>query len=101
MVGYSTWVSHTYSQSGIEANLRNPSKSASRSISDAMMAGSILRCSLVVLDENQCPGCQVFDWLKCTTCRWPMSLEANCDVPPCSLAEHRSIRLLPQFSTIV
>jgi uncharacterized membrane protein len=40
-------VSATCRQSGIEANLRNPSRSRSRSISDDMTAGSILTGSLV------------------------------------------------------
>ena len=61
MVGYFTGVSAAYCQFGVDANLRNPCRSGSCSISDAMMAGSILRCSLVVLEENHCPGCQVFD----------------------------------------
>jgi hypothetical protein len=30
-----------------------------------------------------------------------MSLEANSDVPPRSLAEQRKIKVLPQFSTMV
>ena len=29
-------------------------------------------------------GMMLFDWLRCTTSRWPMSLEANYEVPPCS-----------------
>ena len=33
--------------------------------------------------------------------RSPMSLDANLAVPPFSEAQHRRIRVLPQFSTIV
>jgi hypothetical protein len=36
-----------------------------------------------------------------STSRWPMSFEANSEVPPCSLAEQRKITVVPQFSTIV
>jgi hypothetical protein len=37
-------VSRTTFQSGTEASFRNPDRSPRRSISEAMMAGSILRC---------------------------------------------------------
>jgi hypothetical protein len=52
-------------QSGIEANLRNPVRSGSRSISEAMMAGSMVRCSQTLIafgvihgfeDRNAHPG---------------------------------------------
>ena len=59
------------------------------------MAGSILRCSLVVVDALKSPGRRVSDRLVCTTSRWPISLEANCDVPPCSLAEQRRMKVFP------
>ena len=65
------------------------------------MAGSMVRCSLLVVEACHSPGRRVSDRVVCTTSRWPMSLEANCDVPPCSLAEQRSIKEFPQFSTIV
>jgi hypothetical protein len=48
-------VSATRRQSGIEANLRNPSRSRSRSISDDMTAGSLLTCSLVVVSATPLP----------------------------------------------
>jgi hypothetical protein len=56
--------------------------------------------NLSVVEASHSPGRQTFDSLRCTTSRWPMSLEANCDVPPFSLAEHRKIGVFPQFSTI-
>jgi hypothetical protein len=31
------------------------------------------------------------------TSRWPISLDANSEVPPCSLAEHLRINVLPQL----
>jgi len=46
----------TLRQSGKEATFRKPSRSGSRSISEAMMAGSILIDSLVVMEERQRPG---------------------------------------------
>jgi hypothetical protein len=66
-----------------------------------MMAGSMDRCSLVVVEGSHSPGRRVSDRLVCRTSRWPMSLEANCEVPPCSLAEQRRMSELPQFSTIL
>lgn len=41
-------------QSGVEASFRNPVKSGRRSISEAMTAGSIFRCWLLVFDANSC-----------------------------------------------
>jgi hypothetical protein len=38
-------------QSGTEAIFRNPARSGSRSISEAMTAGSILSCSFLEVDE--------------------------------------------------
>ena len=94
-------LSFTAIQSGFEATLRYPARSGNRSISEAMTAGSMLRCSLVVVDGHHCEGCRVFDCVRCTTSRCPISREANCDVPPFSLAEHRKISVLAQFSTMV
>ena len=42
-----------------------------------------------ILDANQ------------TTIAGPISFDANSEVPPCSLAEQRSMRVLEQFSTTV
>jgi hypothetical protein len=42
----------TRCQSGIEASFRNAAKSGKRSISEAITAGSILSCWLVVVDAN-------------------------------------------------
>jgi hypothetical protein len=66
-----------------------------------MMAGSIRSCSLVVTDERHWSGLRVLEDVVCRTSRWPMSFEANSEVPPCSLAEQRRMRVLPQFSTMV
>jgi hypothetical protein len=66
-----------------------------------MMAASMVRCSLVVVECSHSPGRRVSDRVVCTISRWPMSLEANCDVPPCSLAEQRRMSEFPQFSTMV
>jgi hypothetical protein len=49
-------VSVTLRQSGSDATFRKPSRSGSRSISEAMMAGSIRIDSLLVVDERQRPG---------------------------------------------
>ena len=87
-------------QSGSEASLRKPCRSGRRSISEAMIAGSILIDSLVVVEALQAPGLRVLDLVVWSTSRWPMSLEANSEVPPCSLAEQRKITVLPEFSTI-
>ena len=38
---------------------------------------------------------------RLSTSRSPISREANCEVPPFSLAEQRRTRLFPQFSTSV
>jgi hypothetical protein len=65
-----------------------------------MMAGSILIDSLVVVEALQAPGLRVMDRVVWSTSRWPMSLEANSEVPPCSLAEQRKMTVLAQFSTI-
>lgn len=65
------------------------------------MAGSIFSCSLLVVDGSQSPGRCVRERVVWTTSRWPMSLEANSDVSPRSLAEHRRVRVLPQFSTVL
>ena len=53
------------------------------------MAGSILRCSLLVVDASHSDGRRVVESVVCTTSRWPMNLDANSEVPPCSLAEQR------------
>jgi hypothetical protein len=45
---YCFGVRHTGFQSGADASLRNPRRSGSCSISDAITAGSILTCWLVV-----------------------------------------------------
>ena len=90
----------TLCQSGSEASLRKPCRSGRRSISEGMMAGSILIDSLVVVEALQAPGLRVLDRVVWSTSRWPMSLEANSEVPPCSLAEQRKITVLPEFSTI-
>jgi hypothetical protein len=66
-----------------------------------MTAGSIFRCSLIVVDESHSVGRLEVDRVWCITSRWPMSLEANSEVPPRSLAEQRRISVLPQFSTMV
>jgi hypothetical protein len=65
-----------------------------------MMAGSILIDSLVVVEALQDPGLRVLDRVVWSTSRWPMSLDANSEVPPCSLVEQRKTTVLPQFSTI-
>lgn len=44
----------TRCQSGVEASFRNPVRSGSRSISEAITAGSILICWLVVVDDSHC-----------------------------------------------
>lgn len=89
-------------QSGTEASLREPARSGRRSISEAMTAYSVLICWLVVIEERQSHQLLwVLDSVVWTTSRWPMSLEANSEVPPCSLAEQRRMYVLPQFSTMV
>jgi hypothetical protein len=76
-------------------------RSGRRSISDAITAGSIFSCSLLVVDDNQSVGLRVLERVVCTTSRWPMSFDANSEVPPRSLAEHRRMSVLLQFSTYV
>jgi hypothetical protein len=66
-----------------------------------MTAGSILRCWLVVVDDLQSPDLRDLESVVWRTSRCPMSLDANSEVPPRSLAEHREMRVLPQFSTMV
>jgi hypothetical protein len=44
-------------------------------------------------------GRSVWDRVVYTISRWPMRREANCDVPPCSLAKQRRMNEFPQFST--
>jgi hypothetical protein len=90
----------TLCQSGSEASLKKPCRSGRRSISEGMMAGSILIDSLVVVEALQAPGLRVLDRVVWSTSRWPMSFDANSEVPPCSLAEQRKMTVLPQFSTI-
>lgn len=94
-------VRHTRFQSEAEASFRNPQRSGSCSISEAMTAGSILTCWLVVWVGSHSLGLRDRDWVVCRTSRCPMSLDANSDVPPRSLAEHRRMNVLPQFSTRV
>src|SRR5581483_11785594 len=53
-------------QSGIDANLRKPWRSGRRSISEAMMAGSIRICSLLVVETSQSVGLRD---LACVVCR--------------------------------
>jgi hypothetical protein len=60
-----------------------------------MMAGSILIDSLVVVEALQAPALRVLDRVVWSTSRWPMSLDANSEVPPCSLAEQRKMTVLP------
>ncbi len=79
----------TRCQSGSEANFKKPSRSGRRSISEAMTAGSMLTCSLIVVERRHSPGLRDVDRVVWVTSRWPMSLETNSDVPPCSLAEQR------------
>src|SRR5882724_9005833 len=63
-----------------------------------MIAGSIFKCSLVVIVESDHSAAfREVDRVLCMTSLWPMSFEPNSDVPPRSLAEQRSISVLPQF----
>ena len=94
-------VRRTDCQSGVVASFRNPSRSGNRSISEAITAGSIFRCWLLVVDDLHSPDLRVLENVVWRTSRCPMSFEANSAVPPCSLAEHRRIKVLPQFSTMV
>ena len=66
-----------------------------------MTAGSIFRCSLIVVDESHSVGRLEVDLVLCMTSRCPMSFDAKSEVPPRSLAEQRRMRVLPVFSTIV
>jgi hypothetical protein len=49
-------VSFAAYQSGIEASLRKPVRSGRRSISEAITAGSILSCSLLVVEAIHSVG---------------------------------------------
>ena len=64
-------------QSASEASFRNPVRSGSRSISEAITAGSILRCWLVVVEARHSMDLRDFDTVVCRTSRCPMSFEAN------------------------
>lgn len=57
--GYRVAVSWTRFQSHAEASLRNPPRSGSCSISDAITAGSILNCWLVVHVDRHSSGFRV------------------------------------------
>jgi hypothetical protein len=48
-------------QSGSDANFKNPSRSGSRSISEAITACSTTLCSLVVFAAIHLPGWTVFE----------------------------------------
>ena len=100
-MGSSMGVSLATCQSGTEASFRKQVKSGRRSISEAITAGSILSCWLVVVGESQRMNPPVLDFVVWMTSRWPMSFEANSEVPPCSLAEQRKMKVLEQFSAMV
>lgn len=55
MVPLVVGINFTENQSGIEVIFRYPERSGSRSISDAMTAGSIRNCSLDVTDDVHSP----------------------------------------------
>jgi len=59
----------TECQSGHDASLRNPARSGRRSISEAITAGSILRCWLVVVDPNHRRGRRVLERVVWRTSR--------------------------------
>src|SRR6185437_9785282 len=56
-------VRRTSCQSGTEASFRKPERSGRRSISEAITAGSILRCWLVVVEGSHRNGPRVLDWV--------------------------------------
>src|ERR1017187_9725944 len=60
----------------------------------------MLNCSLRVTEPSISVHRRLLDSVVRTTSRCPISVEANRDVPPPSLAEHRRISVLPQFSTM-
>ena len=61
MRGYRSSGNCTRNHTGWEANFKYPAPSASCSISEAMTAGSILSCSLVVVDANHSVALRVRD----------------------------------------
>ncbi len=97
----------TLSHSLAEATFKYPQKSGSPSISEGITAASVTRCSLVFFERraprraNKPSRSLPRETCRLDTSRSPIRREANCDVPPCSLAEQRKISVLPQFSTIV
>ena len=87
---------------GCEGNFRNPTKSGSCSISEAITASSVKSWSLTVcVFPKKRQPVRLVDFCFRTIWRWPISLEANSAVPPRSLAEQRRIRVQPQFSTML
>src|ERR1019366_6467814 len=86
----------TRNQCSREANLRYPARSGNCSISESITAGSMLNCWLRVTEPSICVHRRLLDSVVRTTSRCPISVEANRDVPPPSLAEHRRISVLPQ-----